>query len=68
LGDALGEQMKLVASDVTMIVPPNAGHSLMEEQPQENDGRVAEASLTLCAYRAFDACGGLAALAACAES
>lgn len=35
---------------------------------QENDGRVAEASLTLCAYPAFDACGGLAALAACPES
>ncbi|MDP8982152.1 MAG: alpha/beta hydrolase [Acidobacteriota bacterium] len=35
LGDALGQQMKLVATDVTVIVLKNTGHWLMEERPQE---------------------------------
>jgi len=35
LGDALGAQMKLVATDVTVVVVPGAGHWLMEERPQE---------------------------------
>ncbi|MGB6432264.1 MAG: alpha/beta hydrolase, partial [Candidatus Acidiferrales bacterium] len=34
LGVALGDQMKLVATDVTVVVVPNAGHWLMEEQPK----------------------------------
>jgi pimeloyl-ACP methyl ester carboxylesterase len=34
-GDALGRQMKLVASDVTVIVLKDTGHWLMEERPQE---------------------------------
>ena len=34
-GDALGKQAKLVAANVESIVLPNAGHWLMEEQPQQ---------------------------------
>ena len=34
-GEALGRQAKLVGSDVTVVVLKNAGHWLMEEQPQE---------------------------------
>ena len=34
LGTVLGEQMKLVASDVTVIVLTNTGHWLMEENPK----------------------------------
>jgi pimeloyl-ACP methyl ester carboxylesterase len=35
LGTVLGEQMKLVASDVTVILLKNTGHWLMEENPKE---------------------------------
>jgi pimeloyl-ACP methyl ester carboxylesterase len=35
LGDALGRQMKLVASDVTVIVLKDTGHWVMEERPKE---------------------------------
>jgi pimeloyl-ACP methyl ester carboxylesterase len=35
LGEALGAQMKLVATDVTVIVLPGTGHWLMEERPSE---------------------------------
>src|SRR6202050_5236063 len=35
LGEALGQQAKLVATDVTVIVLKNAGHWIMEEQPKE---------------------------------
>jgi pimeloyl-ACP methyl ester carboxylesterase len=35
LGDALGAQAKLVASDVTVVVLKNAGHWILEEQPDE---------------------------------
>jgi pimeloyl-ACP methyl ester carboxylesterase len=35
LGTVLGEQMKLVASDVTVVVLKNAGHWIMEEDPTE---------------------------------
>lgn len=34
-GDVLGQQMKLVATDVTMIVLKNTGHWVMEERPKE---------------------------------
>ena len=34
-GTALGEQAKLVGSDVTIVVLEDAGHWLMEERPQE---------------------------------
>jgi len=33
-GVLLGEQMELVASDVTVVILKNTGHWLMEEQPQ----------------------------------
>ncbi len=35
LGDALGAQAKLIASDVTVVVLKNSGHWLMEEHPHE---------------------------------
>jgi pimeloyl-ACP methyl ester carboxylesterase len=34
-GTLLGEQMKLVASDVTMVVLKETGHWVLEERPQE---------------------------------
>jgi pimeloyl-ACP methyl ester carboxylesterase len=34
-GEVLGQQAKLVATDVTVIVLKNTGHWLMEEQPKE---------------------------------
>jgi pimeloyl-ACP methyl ester carboxylesterase len=35
LGDALGHQMKLVATDVTVVVEKDAGHWIMEEQAKQ---------------------------------
>ena len=35
LGDALAQQMKVVASDVTVVVVKNAGHWILEERPKE---------------------------------
>jgi len=35
LGNALGEQMKLVASDVTVVVLKDTGHWVLEERPKE---------------------------------
>jgi pimeloyl-ACP methyl ester carboxylesterase len=35
LGDALGRQMKLVASDVTVVVLKDTGHWVLEERPKE---------------------------------
>jgi pimeloyl-ACP methyl ester carboxylesterase len=34
LGEALGQQTRLVATDVTVIVLKNAGHWILEEQPK----------------------------------
>lgn len=34
LGDALGQQMKLVASDVTVVVLKDTGHWILEENPK----------------------------------
>ena len=34
-GDALGKQVKLVATSVATVVLPNTGHWVMEERPQE---------------------------------
>ena len=34
LGDALGQQMKIVATDVTVVVVKDAGHWVLEEQPK----------------------------------
>jgi len=35
LGDALAQQMKLVASDLTVVVVKDSGHWIMEERPKE---------------------------------
>jgi pimeloyl-ACP methyl ester carboxylesterase len=35
LGEVLGQQMKLVATDVTIVVLKNTGHWVMEESPKE---------------------------------
>ena len=35
LGNELGKQMHLAATNVTVIVVPNAGHWIMEEQPKQ---------------------------------
>jgi pimeloyl-ACP methyl ester carboxylesterase len=35
LGEVLGNQMNLVATDVKVVVIPNAGHWIMEEKPKE---------------------------------
>jgi pimeloyl-ACP methyl ester carboxylesterase len=35
LGEALGQQAKLVATDATVVVLKNAGHWVLEEQPKE---------------------------------
>jgi pimeloyl-ACP methyl ester carboxylesterase len=35
LGEVLGQQMKLVASTVTVIVLPDTGHWVLEERPKE---------------------------------
>jgi pimeloyl-ACP methyl ester carboxylesterase len=35
LGDALAQQMKLVASDVTVVVVKDSGHWILEERPKE---------------------------------
>jgi pimeloyl-ACP methyl ester carboxylesterase len=35
LGNELAEEMKLVATDVTVVVLPNTGHWILEERPQE---------------------------------
>jgi pimeloyl-ACP methyl ester carboxylesterase len=35
LGEALGRQVKLVATDVQIVVLKNSGHWVLEEQPKE---------------------------------
>jgi pimeloyl-ACP methyl ester carboxylesterase len=35
LGDVLAQQMKLVATNVTVVVLPNTGHWVLEERPKE---------------------------------
>jgi pimeloyl-ACP methyl ester carboxylesterase len=35
LGQALAEQMKLVATDVTVVIVKNSGHWILEEQPDQ---------------------------------
>jgi pimeloyl-ACP methyl ester carboxylesterase len=35
LGEALGQQAKLIAKDVTVVVLKNTGHWIMEESPRE---------------------------------
>jgi len=35
LGNELADQMKLVATDVTVVVLPSTGHWILEERPKE---------------------------------
>jgi pimeloyl-ACP methyl ester carboxylesterase len=35
LGEPLAEQMKLVATNVTIVMVKNSGHWILEEQPKE---------------------------------
>jgi pimeloyl-ACP methyl ester carboxylesterase len=35
LGEALGAQMKLVATNVTVVIVKNSGHWILEEQPKQ---------------------------------
>ncbi len=35
LGEALGLQMKLVATNVTIVIVKNSGHWILEEQPKQ---------------------------------
>src|SRR5437763_4570805 len=35
LGEAIGQQTKLVATDVTVVVPKDTGHWVVEERPKE---------------------------------
>jgi pimeloyl-ACP methyl ester carboxylesterase len=35
LGEALGRQMRLVATDVTVVIVKNSGHWILEEQPEQ---------------------------------
>ncbi len=35
LGEALAAQMKLVATDVTVVIVHNSGHWMLEEQPKQ---------------------------------
>src|SRR6266436_473127 len=42
LGEVLGQQMKLVASDVTVIVLPDTGHWVLEERPKETTDALAK--------------------------
>jgi hypothetical protein len=39
LGEFLGQQMKLVASDVTVVVVKDAGHWILEEIPRKQPRR-----------------------------
>ncbi len=38
LGKALAAQMKLVATDVTVVIVKNSGHWILEEQPKQTTG------------------------------
>jgi pimeloyl-ACP methyl ester carboxylesterase len=42
LGEALAQQMKLVASDVTVVVLKNTGHWLLEERPKQTTDALAK--------------------------
>jgi pimeloyl-ACP methyl ester carboxylesterase len=42
LGEALGQQMKLVATDVTVVVVRDAGHWILEEKPKETTEALAK--------------------------
>jgi pimeloyl-ACP methyl ester carboxylesterase len=42
LGDALGQQMRQVASDVTVVVLKDTGHWILEERPKETTDAIAK--------------------------
>jgi pimeloyl-ACP methyl ester carboxylesterase len=42
LGEVLGQQMKLVATDVTVVVLKDAGHWILEEKPKETTEALAK--------------------------
>src|SRR5229473_3015400 len=42
LGEALAQQMKLVASDVTIVILKDTGHWVMEERPKETTAALAK--------------------------
>jgi pimeloyl-ACP methyl ester carboxylesterase len=42
LGEILGQQMKLVASDVTVVVLKDTGHWILEENPKETTAALAK--------------------------
>jgi pimeloyl-ACP methyl ester carboxylesterase len=42
LGEMLGQQMKLVAQNVTVVVLKETGHWLMEERPKETTDALAK--------------------------
>ena len=42
LGDALGQQMKLVASDAKVIVLKDTGHWILEERPKVTTKAIAK--------------------------
>jgi pimeloyl-ACP methyl ester carboxylesterase len=42
LGEALAQQMKLVASDVTVVVLKNTGHWLLEERRKQTTDALVE--------------------------
>ena len=42
LGNELADQMKLVATDVTVVVLPNTGHWILEERPKETTNALVE--------------------------
>ena len=49
LGDALGQQGKLVATDVTVVVLKDTGHWILEESAND-DRRTAEIPVTFTHY------------------
>ncbi|HEX4439090.1 MAG TPA: alpha/beta hydrolase [Thermoanaerobaculia bacterium] len=42
LGEALGKQARLISDDVTVVVLKNAGHWILEEQPEETTAALLE--------------------------
>jgi len=42
LGEVLGQKMKLVPSDVTVVILKNTGHWVLEERPKETTDALAK--------------------------
>jgi hypothetical protein len=45
-GDALGQQVKVVASDATVVVLKNTGHWVLEENPRATTDALIKVSIT----------------------